>query len=59
MATLQDPMTSPNASQSGFSQTNAASPHEPDSEGRAVTPQKGQMGARPTSAEGGLTAPGP
>jgi len=52
-------MASPKASQSGFSQTNARSPHEPDSEGRAVTPQKGQMGARPTSAEGGLKVRGP
>ena len=51
-------MTSPNASQSGFSQTNSGSAQEPASEGRAVTPQKGQMGARPTSVAGGLTAHG-
>jgi adenosylcobyric acid synthase len=55
----QEATTSPKASQSGFSQTNSVSPQDPDSDGRAVTPQKGQMGARPSSAEGGLTAPGP
>jgi hypothetical protein len=45
-----DPTGSPKASQSGFSQTKPESITFEVSAGRAVTPQYGQMGARPASA---------
>src|SRR4051794_33589318 len=43
-------MVSPKASQSGFSHTKPESMTFEVSAGRAVTPQEGQIGARPTSA---------
>ena len=52
-----DSTRSPNASQSAFSHTKPESMTFDGSAGRAVTPQKGQIGARPTSASSPIAQP--